>query len=290
MPQWVNTGPGDDAAILSDGQVLTTDMMVQEVHFDDSISPESLAWKLVAVNASDVAACGARPTWTLLSIALPDPLDRSWVERFSLAFNQRLKTLGIALVGGDTTRSPGPMVLNLCMAGQLEHAALLRSSAEPDQDIWVSGTLGDASGGFHLDSSVLRERFERPDPPLALGPALAKKGLATAAMDLSDGLLQDLQRLCEASGCGADVDSDLLPASSTLQAATPDVLPHQLGFGEDYELLFTAREEKRQEIEGLGLSLALRLTRIGRTSSSSGLRIPGCETIEAWTHFQEENS
>jgi thiamine-monophosphate kinase len=287
LPSWVRTGPGDDAAILEDGQVLTTDLMVQGVHFDEAIPPESLAWKLVAVNASDVAACGARPTWALLSIALPEPLDRDWVDRFSQAFVSRLTELNIALIGGDTTRSSGPILLNLAMAGQLVRKPLLRSTAGPDEDLWVSGFLGDASGGFHLKTPALRAHFERPDPPLALGPALAEQSLATAAMDLSDGLLQDLRRLCTASNCGADVDPALLPASAELKQATSEILVHQVAFGEDYQLLFTAKEHHRSAIQAVGDSLGLRLTRIGRTSSFPGIRIPGCETLVDWSHFQE---
>jgi thiamine-monophosphate kinase len=289
LPPWVKTGPGDDAAILDDGQVLTTDMMVQGVHFDESISPEALAWKLLAINTSDVAACGAHPTWAMLSIALAEPLDETWIKRFSQAFQRRLLALNIALIGGDTTRSSGPLILNLCVAGKLDGPPLLRSGASPKEDIWVSGVLGDASGGFHLKEPILRERFEQPDPPLALGPALAKAQLATAAMDLSDGLLQDLERLCTASNCGGDVDPVKLPASKELLQATATPLPHQVAFGEDYQLLFTSKKEDRNSITTLGERLGLQLTRIGLTSNVLGLRIPGCDTMQVWTHFQERN-
>lgn len=288
-PPWVKTGPGDDAAILADGQVLTTDMMVQGVHFDEAISPEALAWKLLAVNASDIAACGAHPTWVLLSIALPEPLDQGWVERFSKAFGDRIQTLTIALIGGDTTRSPGPLVLNLCMAGKLSGGALLRTGALSGDDIWVSGVLGDASGGFHLNHPTLRDRFERPTPPLNLGPALANAQLATAAMDLSDGLLQDLKRLCKASNCGAEIDSSSLPASGELREAAQDILPHQVAFGEDYQLLFTANPDHRKPIDSIGNAQGIRLTRIGTITSLLELRMPGCETMEVWTHFQEKS-
>jgi thiamine-monophosphate kinase len=289
-PSWVKTGPGDDAAILADDQVLTTDMMVQDVHFDQTLSPEDLAWKLIAVNASDVAACGALPTWAMLSIALPEPLDRTWSNRFSKAFRLRLGTLDIALIGGDTTRSSGPLVLNLCMAGKLNGPALLRSGAQASDDIWVSGVLGDASGGFHLKHPILRQRFERPCPPLELGPALAKAQLATAAMDLSDGLIQDLTRLCAASNCGAVVDSNILPASEELRQATENILPHQVTFGEDYQLLFTANPTHRGAIESLGRTRGIRLTRIGEISRKLGLEMPGCDTMKVWTHFQEHPS
>jgi thiamine-monophosphate kinase len=245
---------------------------------------------LLAVNASDIAACGAHPTWALLSIALPDPLDRAWVERFSKAFGHRLQTLNIALIGGDTTRSPGSLVLNLCMAGKLVGDPLLRTGAQPGDDIWVSGVLGDASGGFHLNHPTLRDRFERPKPPLRLGPALAKSQLATAAMDLSDGLLQDLERLCKASNCGAEIDPKALPASAELRESAQDILPHQLAFGEDYQLLFSADSDHRKAIESIGAAQGILLTRIGEITSLLGLRIPGYDTMKVWTHFQEKST
>ena len=134
-PRFVLEGPGDDAALLQDGQVLTTDLMVEEVHFDHKVSPEDLAWKLLAINASDVAACGATPTWALLSLALPQPLDGQWSERFALAFRESAKSLGVALIGGDTTRSPGPKILNLAMAGKCDGNPLLRSGASPQEHV-----------------------------------------------------------------------------------------------------------------------------------------------------------
>jgi thiamine-monophosphate kinase len=124
---------------------------------------------------------------------------------------------------------------------------------------------------------------------LALGPALAKAQLATAAMDLSDGLLQDLERLCTASNCGGDVDPAKLPASGELLKATESPLPHQVAFGEDYQLLFTGKKTHRSAITTLGEQLGLRLTRIGQTTKLLGLRIPGCDTMQVWTHFQERN-
>ena len=285
LPAWVLHGPGDDAAILENGQVLTTDLMVEDVHFDSRISPEDLAWKLLAVNASDVAACGARSSWALLSIALPEPLDNDWVNRFSQAFKSHLATLKIALIGGDTTRSPKRKMLNLCLCGQLESAPLLRSSASPNEDVWVSGTLGDASAGFSGMSPELTRRWHRPEPPLELGPALASRELASAAMDLSDGLLQDLEKLCKASRIGAKINPLLLPSSPALKATGDALLGHQVAFGEDYQLLFTASPQHREAIAILGSDLGLLLTRIGTTLVDETIELPGSETLEGWSHF-----
>ena len=285
LPSWVLHGPGDDAAILDNGQVLTADLLVEGIHFDDRITPEQLAWKLVAVNASDVAACGARPTWALLSIALPHPIDTNWLGRFSRALKTHFSDLGIALIGGDTTRSPRDKMVNLSLCGTLESSPLLRSTAAPQQDIWVSGTLGDASAGFQQKSTVLEERWHCPNPPLRLGPELAERGLATAAMDLSDGLLEDLKTLCRASGIGAQIAPALLPASEELLALEEPLLSHQIGFGEDYQLLFTASPSKATKIKELGTSLGVRLTQIGETTSSLEVVIPGSDTAEVWTHF-----
>ena len=286
LPSWVEMGPGDDTAILKNGQVVTTDLLIEDVHFTRDQSPENIATKLIAVNASDVAAAGARPTWALLSIALPHPIDTHWVQRFSHALRSELNTQEIALIGGDTTRSPGPIFLNLCLAGKLvTKTPLLRSTASPNEDIWVSGFLGDASGGFHLDDPTLRARFERPQPPLELGPRLAEERLATAAMDISDGLLTDLGRLCDASGCGARIEREQLPASPELIALTDDLLPHQVAFGEDYQLLFCAKQSDREAILRIGDELSVQLTRIGHTTPSTGIQLPGVEELTAWTHF-----
>lgn len=285
LPTWVLQGPGDDAAILDNGQVLTADLLIEGVHFDHRIQPEQLAWKLVAVNASDVAACGARPTWALLSIALPRPIDEEWLSRFSTALKRHLSELGIALIGGDTTRSLRDKMVNLTLCGSLSAPPLLRSTAAPQQDIWVSGTLGDASAGFLELCPVLEQRWHCPAPPLQLGPALAEAGLATAAMDLSDGLLQDLSRLCRASGVGARVDPTLLPASEELLAADDALLSHQIGFGEDYQLLFTARKTDAERVRQLGAALEVQLTAIGETSADPEVVIPGSERAEVWSHF-----
>ncbi|MCB9741144.1 MAG: thiamine-phosphate kinase [Alphaproteobacteria bacterium] len=245
-PRPPTVGPGDDAAVLDDGLTLTVDAMVEGVHWDDRLSPEDVGAKLVAVNASDIAAMGASPRWALLALSLPDPLDRAWVEGFSRGLRRALDACGAELVGGDTTASRGARVASLSMGGALVGPPLLRSGARPGDQLWVSGTLGDAAGGFYLDPppEELLAALRRPRPPLALGPALSREGLASAAMDVSDGLAADLAKLCEASGLGAEVEPERVPLSPALRAADPDALDHALGFGEDYQLLFTAPPER----------------------------------------------
>jgi thiamine-monophosphate kinase len=287
LPSWVIEGAGDDAAILEDGTVVAADAMVEGVHWDHRLSPGEVGAKLVAVNASDLAACGARSRWALLSLCLPAVLDRPWVEAFSTGLHRELSRVGAVLLGGDTTRSMGGVTAALTLGGQLEGTPLLRSGAGPHQDIWVSGTLGDAAAGFEPDApEALALAWRQPDPPLDLGPALAREGLATAGMDLSDGLARDLARLCRASSCGATIQETALPASSALLAAVTDPLPYQVSFGEDYQLLFTAQPEHSSAIEDLGGQLDLRLSRIGRTTEESRVRLLERDWPESWQHFR----
>ena len=288
-PSWLRVGPGDDAAVLESGLVVTVDAMVEGVHFDDAISPEELGEKLFAVNASDVAACGARPTWAVLTLSLPAPLDREWVERFRDGLEAAMRGAAVALIGGDTTGSKGGKVVSLTLAGQLVGEPLLRSGARPGDAIWVSGDLGDASAGFHLKPppAPLARAHRRPSPPLELGPALV--GVATAAMDISDGLATDLKRLCRASSCGATVHRDALPASKALLAATDGdrdtLLSHQVAFGEDYQLLFTAPWELRDEVAAIGESLSVKLTVIGRIEATNKVALDDGEWPGSWQHF-----
>lgn len=280
-------GVGDDAAVLADGLTLTVDAMVEGVHWDARMSPEDVGARLVAVNASDIAAMGAEPRWALLALSLPDPLDRSWVEGFARGLRQALDACGAELLGGDTTAARGARVASLSMGGQLAGPALRRSGARPGDSVWVSGHLGQAAGGFYLDAppAELLQALRRPAPPLALGPALSRAGLATAAMDLSDGLATDLARLCAASGCGAVVDPERVPLSEALRAADPDALDHALGFGDDYELLFTAPPSARAAIRQLGDALGIELTEIGHCTIAPELVLLGRRWPPGWRHF-----
>ncbi len=286
-PEWLACGPGDDVAVFQDGTTVTVDAMVEGVHFRATDAPEDVGSKLVAVNASDLAASGARPRWALVAISLPHPLDATWINGFSQGFLQALEQVGGHLVGGDTTRSPSHIHVSLTLGGPLAGAHLSRSGASAGEDVWVSGVLGDAAVAFALPEvpPVVRAALHRPAPPLALGPALSEAGLATAAMDLSDGLAEDLARLCTASDCGAVVQPGQLPQSEWMARNVVDPIPFQVGFGEDYELLFTAPPERRSEIQELGDSLGIELTVIGRTVCDGGARLAGQEWPETWSHF-----
>ncbi|MEE2751944.1 MAG: thiamine-phosphate kinase [Myxococcota bacterium] len=290
VPGWLLHGPGDDAALFQDGSALTVDAMVEGVHFKPDAKPADVGAKLAAVNASDLAATGATPVWGLLTLSLPNPLDESWVEGFAGGLLQALSEMDAHLVGGDTTRSPGPIHASLSMGGKVSGNALTRAGSSPGEDVWVSGVLGDAAAAFsHPDApSWVHSALVRPEPPLRLGPALSADGLATAAMDLSDGLGRDLSRLCAASGCGAVIDPKRLPCSSWLSENVADPVPYQVGFGEDYQLLFTAQKAHREDILRLGEHLGLQLTQIGRTVCGGGARLTGRDWPPVWTHFSEK--
>ena len=289
-PDWLTKGPGDDAAILENGLVITVDAMVEGVHFDEKSTPEQVGRKLVAVNVSDIAACGATPLWAVLTICVPTPLDKGWVSRFSDGLNGALREHNVALVGGDTTRSSDGVSLTLTVGGEHSGSPILRAGAAPNETIWVSGNLGDASGGFNIPNAPepLTRAHRDPTPPTALGPRLV--GIATAAMDLSDGLSRDIHRLCRASMCGAVIYPDRLPASATLrELGGSSLLTHQAGFGEDYELLFVAPKSARTRILNIASELNIKVTPIGETTEGSDVILEGEPWPKSWHHFGVES-
>lgn len=259
-------GIGDDAAILPlppGIPVVTTDAMVEGVHWDDKLSPADVGWKLVAVNASDLGAMGARPQWATLSLSLPTPLDWAWVEQFAQGLGEACRFFSLPVVGGDTTRG-GTRTLVLT-AGGVAKAPVLRSTGRVDDDIWVTGSLGRSAVAF-LEADPPEEAlswFRRPRPPTAFGVALAEAGLVSAMMDLSDGLATDLPRLSSASGCGVHIHSSLIPGIGSLN--------QRLCFGEDYELLFTAPSAHKNAIASLSAMHRTPVTRIGTLTASRSL-------------------
>ena len=276
----VTLGIGDDAALLRmpAGKLLVvaTDTLNAGVHFPVQTAPADIGWKALAVNLSDLAAMGAQPAWCTLSLSLPGS-DAAWVDGFLDGFLALAQQHGVALVGGDTTRGP----LSICVTAHgfvEEGAALRRDGARVGDDIWVSGTLGDAAGallqwrdGQAVDPS-LRGRLDRPSPRVALGPALA--GVAHAAIDVSDGLLADLAHVCNASGVGAELDIAALPASSALRACFDEVARRELqaSGGDDYELCFTAPADRRGDIERIARDAAVDVTRVGGIVAGGGVR------------------
>ena len=275
----VTLGIGDDAALLRmpPGKLLVvaTDTLNAGVHFPIGTAPADIGWKALTVNLSDLAAMGAQPAWCTLSLSLPGS-DAAWLDGFLDGFLALADQHGIALVGGDTTR--GPLSISVTVHGLVDDgAALRRESARAGDDIWVSGTLGDAAGALaqwregRPVEPALRARLERPTPRIALGIALA--GVAHAAIDVSDGLLADLAHVCDASAVGAEVDVDALPASTALHATFDDVACRglQATGGDDYELCFTAAADQRDAVACIAGDVGVRITRIGRIVPGAGV-------------------
>jgi thiamine-monophosphate kinase len=278
-------GVGDDCALLSPGAgmqlAVSSDMLVEGRHFFSNVDPVKLGHKALAVNLSDLAACGAKPLAFTLALAMPH-VDAAWLEGFSRGLFALADEHGCELVGGDTTRGP----LNICITvfGEVPQGqALLRSGARAGDDIYASGTLGDARlalevfrGTLTLPAQTLeqaRDRMELPTPRVALGQAL--RGIATSAIDVSDGLLGDLGHILKQSGVGASVDSAAV-ALLMRNGAVVDQdrrLEYVLAGGDDYELVFTAPQEQREAVRAAAAAVATAVTRIGRIDAQPGLRL-----------------
>lgn len=278
-------GPGDDCALVATSPdcelAITSDMLVAGTHFLPDTDPQRLGWKALAVNLSDVAAMGAVPRWVTLALSLPQ-IDHDWLAAFAAGFFNCADTFGVDLIGGDTTRGP----LNLCVTAFGEVAAgraIRRSGARTGDGIWVSGQPGRAAlglasllGNVRLYGSARDDciaALEQPQPRVALGAAL--QGLATAMIDVSDGLLADLGHIARASGLAALVEHAALPWAA-LHAACADgaaVCDALLAGGDDYELLFCAPREADDALVALSARLALPLTRIGAMQSGDGVHL-----------------
>jgi thiamine-monophosphate kinase len=305
-------GPGDDAAVVRPPRgarlLLTTDLIAEGVHFRRAwAGPADLGWKLAAVNISDIAAMGGRPLWALLSLSLPPALDRSFAVGVGRGLRAAARSFGFALVGGDTCASAAGIFLSLTLAGAAGPRLLTRDGAEPGDRLFVTGHLGASALGLDalerhgrapLPAPLRRcaRRHLHPEPRLAFGAALARTGLARAALDVSDGISRDLGRLCAASRVGAEVQEDTLPLlPSTSRAARllgRDPVAAALHGGEEYELLFTARPRDERRVMALGRSLGLRVTAIGRLlPRGAGLSAIGADgqprplVPRGWEHF-----
>lgn len=279
----VPLGVGDDAAVLelAAGRrlVLAVDTMVEDVHFPAGLPAADIGYRVLAANLSDMAAMGAQPAWMTLSLSLPHA-EESWLDGFAAGLFELADRYEVALVGGDTVR--GPLVVSVQIAGWVEADRwLTRAGAQPGDALYMSGVPGEAAAGLALlreprpeaeaEARALRERFLRPQPRVALGRML--RPLASAAMDISDGLLADLDKLCAASGCGAELDLDALPASAAMQAlfAPQTCLDFALAGGEDFELLFTVPEQFEAALLAQA-GTAPGCTRIGRMVEGAGVR------------------
>jgi len=255
-------GVGDDAALLQPAAgmelAVSTDLLLEGRHFRAGADARKLGHKALAVNLSDMAAMGAAPRWATLALALP-AADEAWLDGFAQGFFSLAARFGVELIGGDTTRAPAPGPLSVCITilGEVPSGlALYRAGALPGDDIWVSGELGGAALGLAQPANAAAaRRLDEPEPRVELGERL--RGVATAAIDVSDGFAQDLGHILERSGVGAVVEYARLPAFPGTDAQ------QVLAGGDDYELVFTARQERRAEIETLARELKLALARVG---------------------------
>jgi len=300
-------GLTDDAAVMTPPAgreiVVTTDTIVAGVHFVGDEAPGLIASKLLRVNLSDLAAMGARPIAYTLSLALPDSIDDDWLAAFAAGLQGDQDIFHTTLAGGDSVSTPGALTLTVTALGTVETGkALRRSRALAGDLVYVSGTIGDGALGLLAlrgelqglcedDRSELIGRYRLPRPRIGLGQRLV--GLASAAIDISDGLAADLMHILDASGVGAEIDATAVPLSNAARAALAGdggLLEAVLTGGDDYELLFTAPPGYAGKIAALASDLELPLTPIGAIGAGQGLRVAGAggEALElsrkGWVH------
>ncbi len=301
-------GIGDDAALISPPAeqhlVIAIDTLVKGVHFPDTTSPYDIGWKALAVNLSDLAAMGADPAWFTLALTLPESSEE-WLTAFSHGLFDLAKQHDLPLVGGDTTR--GPLTVTVQIAGTVPPGqALLRAGAKPGDHIYVTGSLGDATLALQLlagkipanaaDYPELIAHLNRPLPCIAEGRAL--RGIASCAIDISDGLLADLQHILDASDCGAEIIQDNLPFSSAarqLLSHRPEMWRRLISGGDDYQLCFCVTPEKIPRLKQTAQQHDFQFTEIGRVCEGSELRCLDAagEAVDistrGYTHFAKEN-
>jgi thiamine-monophosphate kinase len=282
-------GLGDDAAIVKPPPgmelVVSADAMVRGVHFDHRTDPSDVGRKLLRVNLSDLAAKGALPIAYMLTAGWPPDVGDDWIDRFAAGLAEDQATYKLALIGGDTIATPSDLVLSVTIIGQVASGTMLRrGGAQPGDDIYVSGTIGDARLGLLVaqgtlslaaaDATFLRARLDRPSPRIRLGQEL--RMVAHAAVDVSDGLLADLGHVCNQSGVGAVVEEAALPVSAAAERAltlAPNERQSLASFGDDYEILFTADGNDASRVVALANRIELPLTRIGRIVARPGVKV-----------------
>jgi thiamine-monophosphate kinase len=297
-------GLTDDAALVDcppgERLVVTVDAMVEGVHFLADDPPDLIARKLVRVNLSDLAAMAARPVGYFLTTALPKGRGDGWLASFAAGLAQDQAEFGIALLGGDSVSTPGPVSLTLAAFGRVAAGAeVRRSGARPGDLVYVSGTIGDGAFGLEAaqgqlggvlgpaDMVYLADRYRLPRPRVDLGPRLS--GLATAMMDVSDGLVGDLGHICDVSGVAGVIEAARVPLSPA--AVRLARLETALTGGDDYELLFTVAPERKAEVAAAAEAAGVPVTEIGRIDAGQGVRVldaAGAELALAgvgWRHF-----
>ncbi|HSE77700.1 MAG TPA: thiamine-phosphate kinase [Alphaproteobacteria bacterium] len=301
-------GLSDDAAVFTPTAgmdiVMTCDAIVEGVHFTPDDPPDAIARKALRVNLSDLAAKGAKPVAYLMTLALPQDLSEHWIPGFVAGLAADQIEFGVALAGGDTVMTPGPLWISITHFGEVPRGAMLRrGGAKPDDNLYVSGTIGDGllgllvvRGDIEGLSAVARKyvasRYRIPQPRVRLGPRLL--GVASAAMDISDGLVADLGHLARVSGVAAVVEEALVPLSPAGRAAVKrhrDLLPRILTGGDDYEILFSAPPASEATIAALAKEFDVPLTRIGTIKAGKGVTVldptgaPKSFEKAGWTHF-----
>ena len=307
------TAPGalgltDDVALIAPPAgkelVLKTDAIVESVHFHASDPAESVAKKALRVNLSDLAAKGAEPAGYLLALNLPNSTNMEWLESFARGLAADQKEFGISLFGGDTTATPGPLSISVCMFGWIPVGMMTkRAGAKPGDLVFVSGSIGDAGGGLavlrgegHALSAATREtliaRYRVPQPRLSLGQAL--RGIASASLDVSDGLLADLGHIADVSKVRVVVEAACVPMSKALQALwghSHEAIARAVSCGDDYEIAFTAPSKMREAVKAAATRAKIPVTEIGRVEAGEGvvlLDTAGHEipvTRQGFTHF-----
>jgi thiamine-monophosphate kinase len=297
----------DDAAIATPPAgrdlVVTTDALVESVHFFTSDPPDLIARKALRVNLSDLAAKGATPSGYLLALSIPKQIEMPRLRAFAVGLAEDQREFGISLLGGDTTWTPGPLTVAITAFGHVPQGAMLRrSGARPGDLVFVSGMIGDAGGGLAClkgegtlpeeQRDYLVRRFQLPEPRMVLGQALV--GVASASLDVSDGLIADLGHIAQTSNVRVEVEAARVPLSTALLSLRPDAenrIVRATTAGDDYEIAFTAPPERRSEIIAAAARAAVPLTEIGRVSEGEGVALLDPEgneitiTQSGYAHF-----
>ena len=290
-PGWLTIGIGDDAAVVEPErnrlEVLSVDALIEGVHFDRRFTPPAaIGHRGLAVNLSDLAAMGAAPRLALLSLALPDALAIDDFDAMVGALAALAARTGVTVGGGNLTKSPGPLMLDVTVSGTVKRRGpLLRSGARTGDDVYVSGAIGAAAAGLAMlrsgehSGGACTQRFLYPEPRLRLGTLLGRNRVATACIDLSDGLADGVTRIAEASGVGATLDADALPvdpdARRWFTSRGADPIAAALTGGDDYELLFTARPRARKPLHAACRSAGVSITRIGVCTADRAIVLHG---------------
>jgi thiamine-monophosphate kinase len=289
-------GLRDDAATLAvppDAElIVTADALVAGVHFLPDDPADHIAKKALRVNLSDVAAKGGRPTVYFITLALGPDTDEAWIASFARGLAEDQRAYGVSLAGGDTTATPGPLSISVTAMGEVPRGRVLRrGGARAGDDLYVSGTIGDAALGLAVakgemaalesaDRAFLLDRYRLPRPRTTMGFRLI--GLASGALDISDGLVADLDHLAEASGVAAELDALRVPLSAAARAAIgvdPGLMAQVLTGGDDYEILFSAPAGAAAGLETVARETGIGLTRIGRLASGRGVAIRGADGL-----------